>query len=178
VWQKLSKCYPPLFELIPLLLLVFTVYLALSNYATLPDTIPTHFNARGIADDWGSKSTLLVILGLAAFLYILFTLLNFYLAIARDPRALINLPAKWKAALSETQIEKLRLTLNRYLFLLKVLMQGLFAYIVYITVEIAEERADSLGGPFSIVMLAILIVVGLMLWQAFQIARPRKPGLA
>ncbi len=178
MWQKLSKCYPPHFELIPLVLLVFTIYLVLSNYATLPGTVPTHFNAQGLADDWGSKSTLFIILGLNAFIYILFTILNFWFAIAKDPRSLINLPAKRKAALSDTQIEALRVTLNRYLFLLKIFMQGLFAYILYITIEIAEERADRLGSLFFLFILGILAVAGLMVWKAFRITRPPKPGLA
>jgi len=178
MWQKLSKCYSPHFELILLVLLVFTIHLALSHYAALPDTIPTHFNGQGIADDWGSKSTLFIILGLNAFIYILLTTLNIWFAVAKDPRTLINLPAKRKAALSERQIETLRVTLNRYLFLLKILMQGLFAYILYITIEIAEERADRLGSLFFLFILGILAVAGLMVWKAFRITRTPKPGLA
>lgn len=178
MWQKLSKCYPPYLELIPLFLLVFTLYLALSNYTTLPDTIPTHFNAEGIADDWGSKTTIFFILGLNALIYVIFTVLNIWFAVAKDPRALINLPSRWKAALDDTKLEKLRVTLNRYLFLLKIVMQGLFTYILHIMIEIAWERADSLGALFFLFTLAILAVAGLMVWKAFQIARPPKPGLA
>lgn len=171
MWQKLSKCYPPHLELIPLLLLVLALYLVLSNHAALPDTIPTHFNAQGIADDWGNKSTLFFLLGLNAFIYILFTTLNILFAIVKDPRTLISLPAKWKAAISDTQIETLRVTLNRYLFLLKIIMQGLFIYILYITIEIAGERADSLGSPFFFFILAILAVAGLMVWRTLRITK-------
>ena len=176
MWQKLSKCYPPYLELIPLFLLVFTLYLALSNYTTLPDTIPTHFNAQGIADDWGSKTTIFFILGLNALIYVLFTVLNIWFAIAKNPRALINLPAKRKAALSDKQVEALRVTLNRYLFLLKIVTQGLFTYLLYITIEIAWERAHSLGVLFFLFILAILAVAGLMVWKAFQITKTPKPG--
>lgn len=178
MWQKLSKCYPPYLELIPLLLLVFTLYLALSNYTTLPDTIPTHFNAEGIADDWGSKTTIFFILGLNALIYVLFTVLNIWFAIVNDPRVLINLPAKRKAALSDKQIEALRVTLNRYLFLLKIVMQGLFTYILYIMIEIALERAHSLGVLFFLFILALLAVVALMVWKAFQITKTPEPGEA
>ena len=178
MWQKLSKCYPPHLELIPLLLLVFALYLALSNYTTLPDTIPTHFNAADIADDWGSKTTIFFILGLNALFYVLFTVLNIWFAIAKDPRALINLPAKRKAALSDKRVEALRVTLNRYLFLLKIAMQGLFTYILYIMIEIAWERADSLGVLFFLFILVILAVAGLMVWTAFQITKTPEPGEA
>jgi len=171
MWQKLSKCYPPHLELIPLFLLGFTLYFALSNYNALPDTIPTHFNAQGIADDWGSKNTLFFLLGLNAFIYILFTILNIWFATVKDPRALINLPAKWKAAISGTQIETLRVMMNRYLFLMKILIQGLTTYIIYITVKMAQERADNLGTPFFFFILAILAVTGLMVWRTLRITK-------
>jgi len=175
MWQKLGRCYPPQLELIPLFLLVLTLYLALSNYAALPDSIPTHFNAQGIADDWGSKDTILIILGLNAFIYVLLTAINIGFAVVRDPRVLINLPARWKARLSDTQIEQLRVILNRCLLLLKILMQGLLGYIVYITIEIALGRAASLGAAFFLLMLGIAAVVGLMLWQALRLTRtPRR----
>jgi uncharacterized membrane protein len=174
MWQKLSKCYPPHLELIPLFLLAFTIYLSLSNYATLPDTIPTHFNAQGIADGWGGKNTIFIFLGLNAFLYILFTAINIAFAVVRDPRSMINLPAARKAALSDTQIETLRVTLNRYLFLMKLLTQGLTVYLLYITIEVAWERASSLGALFSLFILGILAVAGLMVWQALRLTRTPK----
>ncbi len=174
MWQKLSKCYPPHLELIPLFLLAFTIYLALSNYATLPDTIPTHFNAQGIADGWGGKNTIFIFLGLSAFIYILFTAINVSFAAVRDPRSLINLPMERKAALSDTQVETLRVTLNRYLFLMKLLAQGLTTYLLYITIEVAWERASSLGTIFSLFILGILAVAGLMVWKALRLTRTPK----
>ena len=178
MWQKLARCYPPHLELIPLCLLIFTLYLTLSSYAALPDTIPTHFDAQGMADDWGDKNAIFFIMGMNAFIYVLLTAINIALAVVKDPRSIINLPPKWKAALDDNRIEKLRVTLNRYLFLLKIVMQGLFTYILYITIEMAWERADNLGPLFYLFIMAILVVAGLMLWQALRIARPPKPGLA
>lgn len=174
MWQKLSKCYPPHLEIIPLFLLAFTVYLALSNYATLPDTIPTHFNAQGIADGWGGKSTVFVFLGLNAFIYILFTAINIAFAVVRDPRSMINLPAARKAALSDAQVETLRVTLNRYLFLMKLLTQGLTAYLLYATIEVAWERADGLGALSFLFIAGILAVAGLMLWKALRLTQTPK----
>jgi len=174
MWRKLSKCYPPHLELIPLFLLAFTVYLAMSNYATLPDTIPTHFNAQGIADGWGDKNTIFIFLGLSAFIYILFTAINVSFTVVRDPRSMINLPMERKAALNDTQVETLRATLNRYLFLMKILGQGLTTYLLYITIEVAWERASSLGALFLLFMLGILAVAVLMVWKALRLTRTPK----
>ncbi|MDD4875946.1 MAG: DUF1648 domain-containing protein [Dehalococcoidales bacterium] len=171
MWQKLSKCYPIRLELIPLFMLAFTLYIALSNYTTLPEIIPTHFNGQGTPDDWGSKNTIFLLLGLNIFIYLLFTVLNIAFAVIKDPRSLINMPDKWKAALSSTQIERLRVIMNRYLFALKITIQGLTGYIIYITIEIAWERTTDLGALFYVFILAIFATIGLMLWQILRISK-------
>jgi len=56
MWQKLSKCYPPTLEFIPLLLVVLALYIAFSNYSALPEQIPIDFNSQGIAEDWANKN--------------------------------------------------------------------------------------------------------------------------
>jgi uncharacterized membrane protein len=172
MWQKLSKYYPPYLELVSFSLLVFTLYLASSNYTTLPDIIPTHFNTQGIADNYGSKTTIFFILSfmLLSMFFSLFSTSGVSI-IAKNPRALINLPAKRKTALSDKQVEALRATLNRYPILLKIVIQGLFTYILYITIEIAW------GCCFFLFSLAVLAVTGLMVWKAFQTTKPTKPGL-
>lgn len=88
----------------------------------------------------------------------------------KDPKKLINLPAKRKAALSAAQTEKLRIFLNRRLFALKIVMQGLFTYSVYITVEIAVGRANSLGIPWFLIMAAILAIAANMVWGSFRLS--------
>lgn len=45
-----------------------TVLATLIRYPSMPDTIPTHFNAVGEADGWGSKTSIFVILAIAAAL--------------------------------------------------------------------------------------------------------------
>ena len=175
MWQKLSKCYPPTFELLPLLLLVVILYITLSNYSSLPERIPIDYNSQGIPEDWASKNMLFLYPGLSAFIYILLTTIHIWLAVTSNPKLPINLPQKWKESLSDSQAEKLRVILNRYLFLLKVLLQSLMLYLLYVSVEIALEKISNIGvAPFTILILAILVVVGLMVWRAFKIARMPK----
>ena len=42
-------------EVVAVLLLLFVWIYPAMQYAELPETIPTHFNAKGEADDWGNK---------------------------------------------------------------------------------------------------------------------------
>ena len=176
MWQKLAKCYPPQLELIPLLLLAFTVYIVASNYADLPDSIPTHFDAQGDPDGWSGKSAIFLSPGLGLFFYILFSAINVGMAVVKDPRSLINLPEIRKAALTDSQTEQLRLFVNRSLFLMKVVAQGLTAYLAYITVEVALERASGLGLSFFLLIGALLLLAALLVWRSLRITRaPKQP---
>ena len=42
----------------------------------MPETIPTHFNFKGEADGYGSKSDLWILPGIAILIYSLFSILN------------------------------------------------------------------------------------------------------
>jgi uncharacterized membrane protein len=61
---------------ITLLILIFgyTIY----EYNTLPETIPTHFNAKGEADGFSSKQTLWLIPTIAIIMYIGIFIINLY----------------------------------------------------------------------------------------------------
>ncbi len=169
MWQKLRKSYPLQLELIALFLLVFTVYWVIANYASLPETIPTHFDFQGLPDKWGSKNEILVLPIMGALLYIVLTALNIILAVAKDPRKYINLPQKRKAMLSDANVEELRIFLNRSLFALKVVTQGLVAYLLFMSIEVAQGKAGDLGQWWLMFLLAILMTIGYMLWKSYRL---------
>lgn len=54
-------------------LALFIVLIA-AYWSKLPDTIPIHFNLAGKADGWGRKATILVLPGIALFIYVTMTL--------------------------------------------------------------------------------------------------------
>jgi uncharacterized membrane protein len=168
MWQKFSKSYPLYLELIPLFLLLITFYLAWANYASLPDTIPTHFNAQGLPDEWGSRQSIFAFPGFGAFMYLLLTAFNIWLALVKNPKRYINLPKKRLENLTDAQAEKLLIFLNRCLFVMKALFQGLSIYLVYATIEVAHGRAAGLGFPFYLILAAIIGVVIFMLWQSLR----------
>ena len=178
MWQKLSKCYPPTLELIPILLLVLAIYIAFSNYSALPERIPIDFNSQGIAEDWANKNMIFLYPGLGVFIYLLFTTLNIWFAVTKNPKSLINMPKKWKDSLSDSQTEELRVILNRYLFVLKVVIQSLMLYLLYASIEVALEKTNNIGGPvFTLITLAILVVVSLMVWKLVRITKTPEPNI-
>jgi uncharacterized membrane protein len=169
MWQKLRKSYPPQLELIALFMLIFTVYWVIANYAFLSETIPTHFNFQGIPDKWGNKNEILVFPILGVFLYIVLTTLNIILAVAKDLRKYINLPSKRKAALSDVIVEELRIFLNRSLFALKVITQGLVAYLLFMSIEVAQGKVGDLGQWWLMFLLVILMIIGYLLWKSYRL---------
>jgi uncharacterized membrane protein len=59
-------------KLISLVMLVYSCFLVRTNIPTLPRSIPTHFNASGASDGWGSPDTLWVILSAQALICAIF----------------------------------------------------------------------------------------------------------
>ena len=53
-------------QLVSLMMLIYSYFLIRTNLPNLPARIPTHFNAAGVADGWGSPDTLWVLLGAQA----------------------------------------------------------------------------------------------------------------
>ena len=60
-----------------LLLILSWVYL-LFNYAEIPETIPTHYNLKGVADGFGEKSELFTLVGIGTGSFIVLYILNFF----------------------------------------------------------------------------------------------------
>ena len=76
---KLKVQYKPLWRYIDIACIVSIiasiVYLIL-NFSDLPDQIPIHFNAKGEADSFGSKSTIWIIPFMSVFQYGLLTIIS------------------------------------------------------------------------------------------------------
>ena len=106
---------------------------------------------------------------MGAFLHIVLTVLNIILAVAKDPRKYINLPQKRTAMLSDATVEEFRISLNRSLFALKVVAQGLVAYLFFMSIEVTQGKADDLGQWWLMFLLAILMIIGYMLWKGYRL---------
>jgi uncharacterized membrane protein len=53
--------------------------MVIRSYASLPPSIPIHFNAKGVADNWGPKASIWMLPILATILFGLFSLLRRYI---------------------------------------------------------------------------------------------------
>ena len=117
------------------------------SYSSLPDTIPTHFNAAGEADGFGRKASIVSLPVVASLLYIGLTLLN------RVPHS-FNFPTPI------TQDNALRQYTNatRMIRYLKLILVVVLAGISYQTIQQANGTGDGLGLWFLPLTLGLIFM--------------------
>lgn len=156
---------------VPGILVLVTLYLAISNYPTLPEQIPTHFNASGTPDSWG-KTTFSSIFSLPILQISLYGLLSglIYLFTTRqDIRPMINLPNRDK--LTDEQVEHIRLAVVNGMSLLNLVTCTMLFYIQFGTFQIVKGLWSGLG---SFVWLFTILIVGIAGWMLYQLFILRK----
>ena len=116
-------------------------------YSSLPDTIPTHFNAAGEADGFGRKVSIVGLPLIATLLYIGLTLLN------RVPH-IFNFPTP------VTPDNALRQYTNatRMIRYLKLILVLVFAGISFQTIQQANGTGEGLGLWFLPLTLVLIFM--------------------
>ncbi|MGI6679205.1 MAG: DUF1648 domain-containing protein [Dehalobacterium sp.] len=122
----------------------------------LPSTIPTHFNASGVPDSWGGKSTLLLLPVGALVMYVLFFVINFFPHIYNYPWPITEKNARAQYRLARS-----------LLGWMKAEIIWLFLYITWVTVLVALGRQDGMGPAFIFVSLGVIFgTVGVYFFRA------------
>ena len=134
-------------ELIGWLCIVAMWGLTIMNYSTLPDTIPTHYNAAGQADGFGAKANLLTLPLIATILFIGLTILN------RFPHV-FNYPA---SITSENVLQQYT-NATRLIRYLKLIVAVIFGLIAYRTIQNANGQAEGLGIWFLPLILGAIFI--------------------
>jgi uncharacterized membrane protein len=133
--------------------------LAVVSYSSLPDSIPTHFNLKGQADDWGSKASIFILPGISLLLFTGITILN------KFPH-IFNYPVK------VTGENALRLYTKsvRVVRILKALVVMLFLFIEWQVCRSAENaELPSWFFPAVLIIPVLLpIVMTLFLTKTFS----------
>ncbi|MGO4375177.1 DUF1648 domain-containing protein [Paenibacillus sp. MCAF20] len=128
-----------------LVLMVSFIYM-LIKWTNLPTTIPIHFNARGEADGWGNRVTLILLPFIALILYVGLSLLrrvphhfNYIVPITEQ-----NAEAQYRLSLLLISWIKLEIVI-------------LFGYISWSSIQNAVGLSSGLGIWLLPVSLAVMI---------------------
>jgi uncharacterized membrane protein len=122
----------------------------ITHYSSLPETIPTHFNAAGEADGFGSKVSIIALPVIATLLFIGLTVLNRYPHIFNYPTAITQDNALKQYTLATRML--------RYLKLVLVLV---FGGIEFMTIQNATGKAAGLGVwflPLTLILVFLPLV--------------------
>jgi uncharacterized membrane protein len=139
IWHRLAKCYPIWWESVILALVICSFWYAATNYAALPDRVPTHFGIAGLPDGWGAKNPAHVYaLSLMSLVFYLgFSGLTLWIAAISDPKTLINRSPKLLETISVEVAVKGSLVI-------------MFAYVSYMSISVAIGQAEGLGWQFYV----------------------------
>ena len=124
---------------------VFVVWMIASlikDYPSLPQEVPTHFNAAGQPDAWGGKSTILILPLVTIVFYVGLTVLN------RFPY-IFNYPVEITAENAERQYRLAKTLVT----MLKTVITGAFLFIHIRTMDVAQAKATGLGLSFIFLIL-------------------------
>jgi uncharacterized membrane protein len=151
-------------ELVCIALLILMWAYAFVEHASLPDIIPTHFNSAGIADDYGSKSTIFIMPVIGSLVYLLLFVVNMYPHIHNYS---VNITA-------ENALKNYRFS-TRFLRTVNVLMCLLFTYITYNIVESATASETGIGSFFLPIVIGISVLLPVFgLYYQSKINRTKK----
>jgi uncharacterized membrane protein len=72
-FTKLQK----LLEALTLVILLGSIIYLITSWSSIPDTLPSHYNANGVVDDWSGKGSLITMPIISVILYAGLTILIF-----------------------------------------------------------------------------------------------------
>lgn len=139
-------------EVLSMTLLVLMIIYTIVEYKQLPDTIPTHFNAQGIADDFNNKS---MIWGLPIFGIVMYAGL---FTINRFPHIhnyMVNIT-------EENALKNYRFS-TRIVRGVNFFTVMLFVYIQYTIIASAKGKSVTLGSWFLPVVLGLSLLLPILI---------------
>jgi uncharacterized membrane protein len=134
-------------ELVSVLGMIVIALTLLLSWSGIPATIPTHFGVSGQPNSYGSKATLLLLPGIAVFLYALLTTLSFFPQVYNFP---------WRIT-EQNAWAQYRLA-RQMLGWLKAELIATFAWLNWEIIQTALGKAN--GQVFWFLPVALVVVFG------------------
>ena len=135
------------------------VYVAI-HWNDLPNDVPRHFGLKGGADRWGAKTGLLILPCVALVLYILLTIQS------RFPGSM-----KLRFGIDRNDPAVVRIV-TEMLSVVKVIVVVTFAYIVWVSIQLARGRTRGLGVTFMPIAVGAAALTPLL--YLLKLGRYRK----
>lgn len=135
------------FDMLAIVAILYSIYIIFANYHTMPETIPSHFGFSGKPDAYGGKGTILLLPVVSIFLFLGMSL------VARKPH-IFNYPVSITLANAEREY----ILARQFLATIRAEIVGMFAYLTWSLVEVAQGKTFGLGALFLPVILVTMAV--------------------
>jgi uncharacterized membrane protein len=117
------------------------------TYRQMPDQVPTHFDAAGAVNDWGSKGTLWLLPSIAAVIFVGFTLLS-------------RIPEKFNYAVTITpeNAQRQYSMALKMIAILKTVIIYLFLFIYYTIAQMMLRQTKGMGPWTMPIVLGVIFI--------------------
>jgi uncharacterized membrane protein len=154
-------------QLISIVMVVYSYFLIQTNLPNLPQRIPTHFNAAGVADGWGSPDTLWILLGAQALTSAVFLIVPY--VGERYPGA-IHFGTRRLSDFSPAQRVRMLPMLNDLAAYLCIVMNLFFVVMLHRVIQAATQPIPHLDALWP---MALLLggTIGIVLYYMVKFRR-------
>lgn len=147
-----------LYNLILLILVVLHIVYVGMSFSELPEIIPTHFNAEGQADGYGSKGFIWLLPGVSVLLYAALSVLIRYPHIYNY---LVQITEENAAKQYRIAIDMIRI--------LNVVVQILFFYISYLSISGSQGKSvENSSYIIPLIILGMFILIAYFLIKSVK----------
>ena len=163
MFLKIKKFYPPVIEILPLLLLFYTVFLINSSYGQISNGVPVNFSITGIPIAWGDKTALIILGVVAVGVYFLLSFVSYKFIISSEKLIIISKNKRpEQRKLNPNEISSIRVFAARTIFIIKSLVGFLLLYIYRGIIRISLGNQVELGLSLWLIVGAIIFTVIIM----------------
>jgi len=157
-------------RIVSITILIIHILYTFINYSTLPQIIPTHFNAAGEADAWGSKNSIWFLPCLNILIFAMFLLLSLWLGKGSlQDKWGLNIPEDWK----EDPTGKIQKLVVKTMEAFNIYTTLLLFFVTFCTVFAARGNDSQL----LIIMISVLsifpplVILGILITKGAAIQR-------
>ena len=138
--------YDKVLEILGAAALMLIIMLPFNYFGQLPEVIPSHFNAMGMADSYSSKAVIFVLPSIGFILYMALHTLNRYPHIFNYPKTITteNIAQQYRAA-------------TKLIRLINTIIILAFTFITYATILTALDLQSGIPSIFQYIFLGSLL---------------------
>jgi uncharacterized membrane protein len=157
-------------QLISVVMLIYSFFLIRTSIPTLPRLIPTHFNAAGEPNSWGSPNTLWLLLGAQALTTVVFLIVP-YLS-QRNPGA-VHFGARRLSEFPPAVRKRMASLVNQMVGILSIVVNLVLVLMLHEVIRASAQPIPRLHpfSPLAFLIFSTVVIVVYYFWKFNMLAK-------